>query len=1005
MAQIRWFTASGLQREYITAEAPLSIHEHFKSLDIKREYRKRLASIPAITWHDSFTKYQQYLIRALGLRSEKALNLFSQIVGVKQIENLNSFIRTHMIEEPGMEEDFFKLKSNYQDLLQTHNKIEMAEKQLEFLTIIKEAGLKYRGVMEESEKLHSVSQGIPFFFAGRILQTAEEIHSAQTVLLEKHISEKEDIEQTKEKTEGELESINAAIARDSTSGRLREIESDLTITRERMQERKLRHSRYMKNSDILNLSAPVSAGIFEENRTQAESSIKKTQTKVETLETELRGTERKHEDHENQSAELQRELTSLKNRRSNIPDISLQLRKQLCDALSVDPRELPFAGELIQVKNEESRWELAAERLLHSLAPSILVPEPLYKKATTYINSTDLRGRLIYFRIPDNKPGDRTTNEEGLYISVQATLPAKLEVKPGTPFSSWLAATLIDRFDYLCTDDLNEFSHATYAVTSRGLVKGKRRHEKDDRPGRWGRDRFVLGWDNNRKIAYLQEALRNTGDFLADLEKTIFDLKQNIRDLRKQMESGKEIISFEKYSDINWAEQAERISSLENQKTALLQSANALKELESKRTELEGYRRNIEKRRDNLIQEIALCSQKIETLQEHIQNSLEVLKKLDKAQQSELESITPFIEKLFSRSSVDSQNPIERIKSHQIAAMDEVRSRIEAATKKIDKAGRDLTNSMNRFLVPGQELSRDFPGWSSDTHHLSANPEFLDDFISVYHRIKKDDLPKYKKDFRKFMNERMFENIIYFSNTLELTETKIKDDINNLNRSLKSVRYSRLPETYITLDSRGTRDVAVQDFKALLKSAMGNPGKIGAGKDSADIALEASFKNIQELITRLSLDDNWRKKVLDVRNWLEFGAIELYRDNDDQKQYYEDSMSLSGGEKAKLAYTILASAIAYQYGLNREQHEQSGRSFRFIIVDEIFSKVDPVNSEYAMDLFRTMGLQLMIVTPLDRINIVEKHIGSVCFIEKQKDYAVPHHLSMDKYREMKETSQ
>ena len=186
---------------------------------------------------------------------------------------------------------------------------------------------------------------------------------------------------------------------------------------------------------------------------------------------------------------------------------------------------------------------------------------------------------------------------------------------------------------------------------------------------------------------------------------------------------------------------------------------------------------------------------------------------------------------------------------------------------------------------------------------------------------------------------------------------------------------------------------------------MGNPGKIGAGEDSADIALEASFKNIQELITRLSLDDNWRKKVLDVRNWLEFGAIELYRDNDDQKQYYEDSMSLSGGEKAKLAYTILASAIAYQYGLNREQHEQSGRSFRFIIVDEIFSKVDPVNSEYAMDLFRTMGLQLMIVTPLDRINIVEKHIGSVCFIEKQKDYAVPHHLSMDKYREMKETSQ
>jgi uncharacterized protein YPO0396 len=1005
LAQIRWFSASGLQKEYITADAPLHIQEHFQPLDAKREYRKRLSNIPGIAWHDSFAKYQQYLIRALGLRSEKALNLFSQIVGVKQIENLNAFIRSHMIEEPGMEEDFHKLKGNYQDLLQTHNKIEMAEKQLELLTIIKENGKKYRTVQEESERLHSISQGIPFFFAARIQKKAEEIHAEQSARRERYLSEKDRIEQEKENTERELESVNAAIAQDSTSGRLREIENNLSGARVRIMELKQRHTRYLKCSEALGLPAPSSARTFNTNRSTVQTLIEETQNQVAEAERNLRNTERKQEDQESISSELEKEIKSLRDRRSNIPSRSLQLRKQLCDALEADPAELPFSGELIQVREEERRWEPAAEKLLHSFALSILVPEVLYQRATTYINTTDLKGRLIYYRISDSRRENQSDSKEELFAPDPATLPAKLEVRPDTPFSSWLASTLLDRFDYLCTDDLKEFSHTAYAVTSRGLVKGRRKHEKDDRPGRWNRDRYVLGWNNSRKIAYLQEQHRNTGEILEDLKRSVNKLRQIIAKLRDKIEAGRTIIAFEYYNEIDWTETAERISDLEIQKTSLLQSADALRALEVKKEELEEARRKTEKKRDTLLEDIALCKQKIITLKEQIKASQGLLEKLGETQQSELDSVSPFIEKLLSRKQTEGLDPIEEIKSQQITAMEKVRSNIENTAKRIDKAGRDLTNAMNRFLSPGAELAKIFPGWSSDTYHLSASPEFLDDFISVHDRIQKDDLPKYKKDFRKFMNERMFENIISFSNTLDLTEKKIREDIGNLNRSLFSVRYSRLPETYIRLDTRGSRDVAIQEFRALLRSSMGNARQIGSGGENSGAELETSFIRIQELISKLSEDDTWRKKVLDVRNWLEFGAIELYRDNDEQKQYYEDSMSLSGGEKAKLAYTILASAIAYQYGLNREQHEQTGRSFRFIIVDEIFSKVDPENSEFAMDLFKTMGLQLMIITPLDRINIVEKHIGSVCFIEKQKEYAVPHHLSMDNYREMQATNQ
>ena len=71
----------------------------------------------------------------------------------------------------------------------------------------------------------------------------------------------------------------------------------------------------------------------------------------------------------------------------------------------------------------------------------------------------------------------------------------------------------------------------------------------------------------------------------------------------------------------------------------------------------------------------------------------------------------------------------------------------------------------------------------------------------------------------------------------------------------------------------------------------------------------------------------------------------------------------SGGEKAKLAFTILVAAIAYQYDLDLTGRNETG--FHFVVVDEMFSKIDDRFAEYALKLFERFGLQLIIVAPLD----------------------------------------
>ena len=76
-----------------------------------------------------------------------------------------------------------------------------------------------------------------------------------------------------------------------------------------------------------------------------------------------------------QAAELGAELASLRRARAATSRAALELRTLLCPGAEVAEADLPFAGELIAVREEHAEWEGAAERVLHSFGLSLLVPD------------------------------------------------------------------------------------------------------------------------------------------------------------------------------------------------------------------------------------------------------------------------------------------------------------------------------------------------------------------------------------------------------------------------------------------------------------------------------------------------------------------------------------------------------------------------------------------------------------------------------------------------------
>ena len=109
-------------------------------------------------------------------------------------------------------------------------------------------------------------------------------------------------------------------------------------------------------------------------------------------------------------------------------------------------------------------------------------------------------------------------------------------------------------------------------------------------------------------------------------------------------------------------------------------------------------------------------------------------------------------------------------------------------------------------------------------------------------------------------------------------------------------------------------------------------------------------------------------------------------------------------EKEKLAYTILAAALAYQFGL--KWGEKRSRSFRFVVIDEAFGRGSDESTRYALELFDKLNLQLLIVTPMQKTHIIEEYVKSVHFIHNEGGRnSMIRNLTIEAYKEEKATFQ
>ena len=989
LVQVRWFSGGALKKIFIVSPYQLNINEHFGKghFDIKGEWKKKLVKqFPKTDLFDNFKEYAARFSDIFGLK-EKALSLFNQTVGIKVLGDLTQFIRQQMLGEPEAEEQFKSLYNHYTDLLLSHKAIQKDEKQLELLEPIIKIKEALSELYQKVSVLNFIQEQFPYFVDKIEFELLDEYISdveKQIAYLE---NEKKVLEEQIDKLDQEQRQLISQKALLNIDNQVQLINKDIFAETDKRNTKKQSFEDYIKLARVIGLQLQLDVTSFRENFDTAEKLHKTLSEEYDEL-TEKRTRYKIDRDaNAQQIQQLQDEITSLLSRKNRIPIDLISVRQRLLDLLETGEAELPFVGELIKVKENNAHWEDAIERVLHSFSMQLLIPEKFSKQINQFVHANNLQTKLIYQKIEKRHLDTlmRWPNDNDSLIN-------KIEIKDSGNYTNWLEYQLLERLNYYCTDDLDIFYGSAKAVTSNGLTRNVSRHEKDDRPNNWNKFRYRLGWDNKETVKLVQQEKYRLEKEHTDLFNKIEALKPKIQVIDEKKPITTLITGIKSYDTINWQQHAEKIQGLNKQIEDLKKSSDKYQticdqlyivdeELKAKRKINENHGGEIK----------SLRREYDEKNKRKINISFEDLKE---------EGITQ-IENFVQEESIKNAIPknLEVLEGFRKELSATLKLRNNSISTVVKEKEFETVSYINAFVHADGKILKEFPDWSGDVMNIDANLKSIGELDDLYRTIRNQRLVEHKRRFKDYMDKSMLDALTNFRTWLVNEEDKIKEVIEELNVPLKKITFNKNPDTYLQLECRATKEQEIKLFKEQLSATIPNTLEFATQKD--ETYRESIFKKIKDLITDLQQEEVWRKKVTDIRNWLTFSAREYSLSENKAGQYHDNTASYSGGQKAQFTYAVLGAAIAHQFGIFQmgKQH----KSLRFITVDEAFSKLDPEKSQFLMEFCAQLNLQILVVTPLDKINIAEPYINAVHFVEiKNKNNSIVYNLTMEEYYERKE---
>lgn len=950
LAQLLWVENGKDISHFLVSPEEKGIAANLQHLGSGRELKRQLRE-RGFESYDGYAGYFRDFGKRMGMPEQSAMEIFNQAIGIKEVTSVNDFLRKHLLTRgDALDRIKEKIIPSFSNLEQCWESIQRDKTQIELLDPVVTAHHDAETASNRKLEIEQLAERLPAHYARK----HRELLQARLAELEEELNrlnaDLKGIEEGIETAQKSRDGAKSALDQDQTSIRIKEIELAIKEINLAINTRKKTREDFVFVASSQQLGELENEASFQNIRlnaqTRRETCEKEGATargEAETAGVQARGIEQ-------DLRKTRTELDGLRNRRVLIPEDFLNVRQLVCQQTGLAESDLPFAGELIEVKPERADWTGAIEKLLHAFGVSMLVPEAHYQKVAPLVNRLRLRDasgkkglRFLFHRVP-------ARSTEGQSPIKADTVPACLNYQREHPLASWVENEIKRSFHHDCCRDTVELENHPFGLTMAGLIRSGTRHVKDDRQAVDDPSNYVLGWSPLRKIGALEKKVDSlTSEFSRQREEERAARTREDQ-AKRSFNQLSDLLEIASYSDLDIDESTRELERLQTNKQELEQASEIRKKLQDQFDTADTKLKTLNSERDTKRDQVKEAEHQ---QKQHTSKLNEVKNRLD-------EEAPPLSEEQAGElNKLEESQPLtlENVEALENKIRNSLGGQANHQQRLINKARETMGGPMRKFLDAYPEEDKD----------LKAEPDYSADFVRIHKRLKDDDLPRHEENFRDFLNDNLTQHVGGLDAALREEVKAHQRKLNLVNAALLKLDYSGT--TYVEIDHRETRDATIREFKGQLRDIL------GTGMNLDEHGRLVLFDKIRKLIARFRAEHDWTRTIADSRNWLDFGIREIRKNDGAQANYFDSSQGKSGGQKAKLAFTILAASLHAQYGLSEDENRTD--TFRLVIIDEIFARTDEPNSKRALQLFQSMGFQLVLAAPWEaKVRIAEPFVHS-----------------------------
>ncbi|WP_282828225.1 ATP-binding protein [Gulosibacter sediminis] len=950
---VRLFFAKGTSTQsadlasiFMIERSPLDLRELEPFAAKGLETRKIQAQWPGalVTTTGSHRAFYARMRKIFGIANDSALQLLHKTQSAKSLDSLDQLFRDYMLDRPrtfdiadNATEQFGELNDAHEHVVQ----LRMQRDHLEQLQVQSEA---YDAALDAARSANELADAVLPYQRGRRRDLAQ----AELVRVDEDIQALiPGIEHASRHVKQAREALDVARQREQqlTGGGVDQLRLRIDAAREDVDRTAKRWQNLSTQLAKVGINhAPETAAEFAELLAQldqrANGSLPAGASYVQ---------QQLLADAKRNLAQVGAEIETLRRSGTSVPAALLEIRAQIERAIGATPGALPFTAELIEVRQEYAEWTGAIERVLRSIALTMLVPEHHLAEVRRWVNAHRIPGRLRFEVVGEPAPPQPAASDVSLVNRVAVA---------EHPYAAWLAGVLSTRFDYACVDSPDDFDRHARAITKEGQLKqSATRYEKDDRHDISDQRYWVLGDREAKHEALITHLHRAEAEVKA--AEAIVDRAEAAKTQAMVQNATVAAIRSQDWRDLDRGSAESSLRNLEQQLDALTRTnsdasaavaavtaarnvvATADEQFEQLRVELsDRQRQQRELTREIDDMDAQFVSTGAPSLSEHVMDELE-------------------------RRFRASQRLITRSNIGDIGA--EVAN---ALRRELDAANRDAAQSSGHLV----NLATEFKGrWPAAAADLAPAVEDRQGYLELLGTIATHRLPDHESRFLKLLRERSRDMVGDLRSEILAAPDEVRDRIVPVNSSLRKSPFDR--DRFLSIRVKTNRPSAAKEFLDDLRAI----AEGGWEDDDAETA-ETRFRTLARIMRRLESSDHvdrqWKNQCLDTRLHVTFLADEI--DEDERVHATFDSAgALSGGQQQKLAVFCLAAALRYQLADADDAHTKYGT----VVLDEAFDKADARFTRMALDVFTEFGFHLVLATPHKLLQTLEPYIGGVTVVE------------------------